>query len=98
MEADLSGTAKPSGHLTLYRQIARLERAGHLDCDTAKVLRLAGDKRNALVHAAMWNIDAIKDEDVAFAIQWARATDKAASRLRRRLRAQQRFIENTKTE
>lgn len=81
--AELAGEATPGGHLPLYKRLNRLVRLGHLDTLLAENMKKSGDERNAVLHAAMWNFNAVSDDNVAAAVVNARAIDKIASRLRR---------------
>ena len=87
LQADVAKTARPVGHLPLHRQINRLERGGFLDENIAEMLRRAGDERNALIHAAMWEIEAANGKHVEAAIRWAREADRLVKKLRRELQA-----------
>jgi hypothetical protein len=83
--AELRGIAQPAGHLTLHKKINRLVAANYLDEESASDFKDAGDERNVLIHAAMWQLDVITDEHVAAAISRARRIDRIAARLRREL-------------
>jgi hypothetical protein len=87
LTVDLQRGSRPRGHLKHYEKVTRLEKAGHINDLVAEQWRKAGDLRNNHLHEAMWRVDAISESDVDSAIQLARAADKLASRLKRKLKS-----------
>lgn len=83
--ADMLGIARPRGHLPLHKRVNRLVAEGRLVADMASDFKNAGDERNALIHAAMWQLEVFTEEHVTQAIARARRIDSIAVRLRREL-------------
>jgi hypothetical protein len=81
--AEHDGLPAPKGHLTLYKRVERLHSAGHLSDTEARNWRLAGDERNELIHAAMWQMEVFSDHHVTHILKIARQADRVATRLRR---------------
>ena len=55
----------------------------HIDLRTATDWRSAGDERNELMNAAMWNVDVFSSEHMEFAVRRARQAEALARRLGR---------------
>lgn len=85
LAADLKAESRPKGYSPHYTKIRYLESAGHIDSRVATQWREAGDKRNTLLHAAMWQFGAVTDKDVEGAVALARGADRLAARLKRML-------------
>lgn len=80
---DAAGQQRPQDHKRLHEKVNFLNGKGHLDQPSAAEWKLEGDERNRLLHAAMWNIDAISDADCERVYQRARAADRLARAMKR---------------
>ena len=80
---DLAGRPRPTKHLALYQRIRALVAGKHIDAATETDWRAAGDERNELIHAAMWNLDTFSEQHVEFAYRRARKADALARKLGR---------------
>jgi hypothetical protein len=84
--ADLNREGRPRGHPRLYSQVEYLKKAGRIGEVEAREWKAAGDRRNSLLHAAMWNVEAVQEWDVVAVIKLARAADSLAAKLKRALK------------
>lgn len=89
---DLAGRPRPTKHLALYQRIGVLVAGKHIDAATETDWRAAGDERNALIHAAMWNLDTFSEQQVESAYGRARKADALVRRLGRLARTTGRGI------
>lgn len=80
---DAAGEARPTKYTRHYEKVKFLERQKHIDRDSAVDWLQAGDERNSLLHAAMWNIDAVTDAHCTQAIERARTADRLSRRIKR---------------
>jgi hypothetical protein len=78
---DLAGRPRPTKHLRLYERIDVLVDGKHIDAATATDWRAAGNERNALIHAAMWEVDTFSEQHVESAYRRARKADALARKL-----------------
>lgn len=85
LTADLCEQPRPTRYQRLYDLVEALKLAGKIGEDVAADWKAAGDKRNDLLHSAMWSLDAVQDQDVLAVIELARAADSIADRLKREL-------------
>ncbi len=79
---DLAGQGRPLTHTPMYKRIKVLATEKHIDAATTADWRSAGDERNALIHAAMWNVDVFSAANVELAFKRARRADAVARKLR----------------
>jgi hypothetical protein len=75
-----------SGYSRLSQRLKRLEQSSDLCSDLAKRIQDAGDKRNALIHAAMWNLSVFSAENAHEALALAREADNARGKQKKRLK------------
>lgn len=80
---DSAEQQRPAGFVFLAKKIRFLGAQCWITAEEREMWLLAADERNSLFHAAMWNVEAVQEEDASGVIAFARSADKLCRKIRR---------------
>lgn len=80
---DISEEARATKFLAHKAKVNYLKSRNHLSTKEAESWLDFGGCRNAIIHGAMWDVNAVSDVDCRLAIAFARKADKLSRKLRK---------------